>query len=141
MDALRHDRDPGVRHREAPLQVAIPVDAEGEETARITLRIPDALKARAEELAGELVVDVVTARAVAPLERLAGWALPLLRPGGRLLALKGERADAELAESGGALRRAGASSARVVQVGDEGQSEFLEHAAGPLLEKLRAAAG
>ena len=76
-------------------------------------------RARAEELAGELVVDVVTARAVAPLERLAGWALPLLRPGGRLLALKGERADAEFAESGGALRRAGASSARLVQVGDE----------------------
>lgn len=76
-------------------------------------------RARAEELAGELVVDVVTARAVAPLERLAGWALPLLRPGGRLLALKGERAVAELAESGGALRRAGASSASVVQVGDE----------------------
>ena len=76
-------------------------------------------RARAEELVGELVVGVVTARAVAPLERLAGWALPLLRPGGRLLALKGERADAELAESGGALRRAGASSASVVQVGDE----------------------
>ena len=33
--------------------------------------------------------DVVTARAVAPLARLAGWALPLLRPGGVLLALKG----------------------------------------------------
>ena len=33
--------------------------------------------------------DVVTARAVAPLDRLAGWCLPLLRPGGRLLAMKG----------------------------------------------------
>jgi hypothetical protein len=29
----------------------------------------------------------------------------------------------------------------VVQVGDEGQQRFLDEAAGPLLEKLRAAAG
>src|SRR4051794_31704933 len=31
--------------------------------------------------------DIVTARAVAPMERLAGWCLPLLRSGGLLLAL------------------------------------------------------
>jgi 16S rRNA (guanine527-N7)-methyltransferase len=41
--------------------------------------------------------DVAVARAVAPLDRLAGWCLPLLRPGGRLLALKGERAEDEVA--------------------------------------------
>jgi 16S rRNA (guanine527-N7)-methyltransferase len=41
--------------------------------------------------------DVATARAVAPLDRLAAWCLPLLRPGGRLLALKGERAEEEAA--------------------------------------------
>ena len=76
-------------------------------------------RARAEELAGELVADAVTARAVAPLDRLAGWALPLLRPGGRLLALKGERADAELAEARAALRATGARTAEVVQVGAE----------------------
>src|SRR3954466_11675743 len=53
-------------------------------------------RARAEEAADEFAADIVTARAVAPLERLAGWALPLLRPGGELLALKGERAAVEL---------------------------------------------
>jgi len=37
----------------------------------------------------------VTARAVAPLERLVRWCVPLLRPGGTLLAIKGERADME----------------------------------------------
>jgi 16S rRNA (guanine527-N7)-methyltransferase len=74
-------------------------------------------RARAEELAGVLLADVVTARAVAPLDRLAGWALPLLHPGGRLLAFKGERADAELASSGSALRQAGGTAARVVEVG------------------------
>ena len=35
---------------------------------------------------------------------------------------------------------AGFTDVALVQVGDEGQSEFLEQAAGPLLEKLRAAA-
>ena len=40
--------------------------------------------------------DIVTARALAPLDRLVAWALPLLRPGGRLLAIKGQRAEAEL---------------------------------------------
>jgi 16S rRNA (guanine527-N7)-methyltransferase len=42
--------------------------------------------------------DVVTARAVAPLDRLAGWCLPLVREGGRLLALKGASAADEIAE-------------------------------------------
>ena len=43
--------------------------------------------------------DVVTARAVAPLDRLIPWALPLARLGGRLLALKGRRAETELSKS------------------------------------------
>lgn len=74
-------------------------------------------RARAEELHGAVEVDVVTARAVAPLERLGGWAMPLLRPGGRLLALKGEQAQAELDAALPVLRRAGAVSAEVVEVG------------------------
>jgi 16S rRNA (guanine527-N7)-methyltransferase len=74
-------------------------------------------RARAEELAGKLEVDVVTARAVAPLDRLAGWALPLLHPGGRLLALKGEQAATELAAAGPVLHRLGAASSGVVEVG------------------------
>ena len=40
---------------------------------------------------------MVTARAVAPLGRLVGWALPLLRTGGALLALKGASAADEAA--------------------------------------------
>ena len=39
-------------------------------------------RARAEEVAGEVVVPFVTARAVAPLDRLATWGLPLLQPNG-----------------------------------------------------------
>jgi len=59
--------------------------------------------------------DVVTARAVAPLGRLAGWCLPLLRAGGLLLALKGTTAADELAGSGSLP---GAADARVTQAGD-----------------------
>ena len=39
--------------------------------------------------------DAVTSRAVAGLEKLTEWSLPLLRPGGRMLAIKGEQAEAE----------------------------------------------
>ena len=58
------------------------------------------VRGRAEELVGETLTaaDVVTARAVAPLDRLAGWCLPLAAVGGRLLALKGASAADEVAE-------------------------------------------
>lgn len=51
--------------------------------------------------------DVATARAVAPLDRLVGWCVPLLLPGGVLLALKGRTACDEVARTRGELRRAG----------------------------------
>jgi 16S rRNA (guanine527-N7)-methyltransferase len=74
-------------------------------------------RARAEELHGKVEVDVVTARAVAPVDRLAGGALPLLHPGGRLLALKGEQAAAELEVAAPVLHRLGARRSEVVEVG------------------------
>lgn len=43
--------------------------------------------------------DVVTARAVAPMDRLLAWSWHLLSPGGRILAMKGERASEELANT------------------------------------------
>lgn len=74
-------------------------------------------RGRAEEVVKDYAADVVTARAVAPLERLARWALPLLRPGGELLALKGERAATELKEAGPVLERFGVRTAELLQVG------------------------
>lgn len=41
--------------------------------------------------------DAVTARAVGKIEVLVPWAAPLVKPGGRLLFIKGERADEERA--------------------------------------------
>jgi 16S rRNA (guanine527-N7)-methyltransferase len=88
--------------------------------ARLGLTTVTVVRGRAEEgpirraLGG---ADVVTARAVAPLDRLAGWCLPLLRPGGLLLAVKGDTAAAELAAARPALTRAGAATAEVVRCG------------------------
>lgn len=67
--------------------------------------------------------DWVVARAVAPLDRLVRWCWPLLRPGGRLLAMKGDAAARELTEAGPVLRLLGASDAalRVVGEGELGE--------------------
>ncbi|MFN2535564.1 MAG: 16S rRNA (guanine(527)-N(7))-methyltransferase RsmG [Pseudonocardiaceae bacterium] len=61
--------------------------------------------------------DVVTARAVAPLGRLAGWALPLVAPCGRLLAVKGTSAEQEVARDIDAVRAAGGAAVEIVQCG------------------------
>ena len=62
------------------------------------------VRERAESLHGGRRFDVVTARALAPLDRLLGWAMPLVAPHGILLAMKGSSASAELAAAGAALR-------------------------------------
>lgn len=51
--------------------------------------------------------DVVTSRAVASLDRLAAWCLPLVRPSGRMLAIKGQSAHDEISTHGDAVRRSG----------------------------------
>lgn len=61
--------------------------------------------------------DVVTARAVAPLERLAPWCLPMIRPAGALLAIKGAGAATELVAAESALGRLGARSWELCTVG------------------------
>ncbi|ESP98831.1 16S rRNA (guanine(527)-N(7))-methyltransferase RsmG [Streptomyces sp. CHA1] len=77
------------------------------------------VRGRAEEVLGKLPpVHVVTARAVAPLERLAGWGVPLLRPYGEMLALKGDTAEEEVKSASAALSKLGAVSTSVVQVGE-----------------------
>jgi 16S rRNA (guanine527-N7)-methyltransferase len=84
------------------------------------LDLPNAtvLRARAEDKAAARIrADVATARAVAPLDRLVGWAAPLLRPGGQLLAIKGQSAAAELEAAEPVLARLGVRSAEVLQAG------------------------
>lgn len=76
------------------------------------------VRGRAEEVLGTLPpVQVVTARAVAPLDRLAGWGVPLLRPYGEMLAIKGDTAVEELKGARAALHKLGVVKTSVVQVG------------------------
>ncbi|MEU6462442.1 16S rRNA (guanine(527)-N(7))-methyltransferase RsmG [Streptomyces sp. NPDC046976] len=77
------------------------------------------VRGRAEEVLGKLApVHVVTARAVAPLDRLAAWGIPLLRPYGEMLALKGDTAEEELKASATALSKLGAVETSILQVGE-----------------------
>ena len=86
--------------------------------AELGLSNATVVRARAEDKAAAYIrADIATARAVAPLERLVGWAAGLLRPGGELLAIKGQSAAEELAAAGPVLSRLGVRSAEVLQAG------------------------
>ena len=87
--------------------------------AELGLRNVTVLRARAEErqAVASIAADVATARAVAPLDRLVGWAAGLLRPGGQLLAIKGQSAADELTAAAPVLSRLGVRSAEVLQAG------------------------
>lgn len=82
------------------------------------------VRARAEDIVRgrgpvtSLRARVVTARAVAPMERLAGWTVPLVQPGGELLALKGRSAADEVETSRGVLERLGIVSVEIVECGE-----------------------
>lgn len=93
------------------------------------LRLPVTVHwGRAEELAKPPLAntfDVVTARALAPLDRLLAWTVPFLRVGGVLYAVKGARWQEELAAASGELRRYGA---RVVATPDDA---LVEHPTVP----------
>jgi 16S rRNA (guanine527-N7)-methyltransferase len=80
----------------------------------------DVVRGRAEDAevrqaAGD--ADAVTSRAVASLDKLTRWSLPLLRAGGRLLAIKGERAPDEVTEHRRVMTKLGAADVRVVECG------------------------
>jgi 16S rRNA (guanine527-N7)-methyltransferase len=80
--------------------------AEDLELANVTVHT-----GRAEQLAGgELghAFELVTARAVAALDRLLAWTVPFLAPEGVLYAVKGDRWQRELDEATAALRHTGA---------------------------------
>ncbi len=72
---------------------------------------------RAESLWGHRRFPYVTARAVARIGDLTRWCLPLLEAGGSLHALKGSRAEAELAEDQGAVAAAGGVTSTVQRFG------------------------
>ena len=71
---------------------------------RFLQEVVDALSLRATVINGRaeeqrIKVDVVTARALAPMDRLLGYAQPYLQRGAQGLFLKGEKAEVELIEA------------------------------------------
>jgi 16S rRNA (guanine527-N7)-methyltransferase len=88
-----------------------------EAVSRLGLSNVEVVRARAEALHGARSFDVVTARAVAPMDRLAGWSLPLVAPGGAFLAMKGSAVQVELDSAASALRAGGGVLDGVVELG------------------------
>jgi 16S rRNA (guanine527-N7)-methyltransferase len=88
-----------------------------EAVARLGLTNVEVVRARAEELHGKREFSVVTSRAVAPLDRLLGWSMPLVRQGGELVAMKGSSVYEEIAGAERALRKFGGQDARVEEYG------------------------
>lgn len=89
-----------------------------EAVSSLGLERVEIVRVRAEELNVDHGYDVVTARALAPLDRLGRWCLPLVRAGGTLLALKGESATTELEAAFSTLQRLGATDAHVAIYGE-----------------------
>lgn len=74
------------------------------------------LRSRAEDVRTQY--DIVTSRAVAALDKLARWSLPLVRPGGQMWAIKGSSAAEEIREAQSTVRAAKGTNARVTTYGE-----------------------
>lgn len=82
----------------------------------------DVVRGRAEEgpvLRSLKGVDVVTSRAVAPLGKLAGWSLPLLKKGGEMIAMKGSSVQEELERDAKLIQKAGGGKAQIAVIGEQ----------------------
>ena len=86
--------------------------------AALGLTNVEVVRGRADALHGRRQFSVVTSRAVAPLERLLGWSMPLVVPHGVLLAMKGSSVDEEIAAARSTLRRLGCAAPEVHVLGE-----------------------
>jgi len=75
------------------------------------------VRGRAEDLHGAATFDVVTSRAVAPLERLLGWSMPLVAPTGALVAMKGRSVEDEVSSAAVVLTTWRCGPPEVLEVG------------------------
>ena len=91
----------------------------GEVVEALELRNVEVVRARAEALHGRRTFDVVTARAVAPLERLSQWSLPLVRSGGAFLAMKGSSVQAELDSAAQAISAGHGAIDGIIELGTD----------------------
>lgn len=78
----------------------------------------EVVRGRADSLHGVRRFDVVTSRAVAPLDRLLGWSMPLVAPSGALVAMKGSSVDAEVEAASAELARWECAAPEVHRLGE-----------------------
>jgi 16S rRNA (guanine527-N7)-methyltransferase len=78
----------------------------------------DVVRGRAEALHGSRRFDVVTSRAVAPLDRLLGWSMPLVAPHGALVAMKGSSLAEEIEAARPVLADLGCAEPETLVVGE-----------------------
>lgn len=74
-------------------------------------------RGRADSLHGTRAFDVVTSRAVAPLDRLLAWSMPLVAPSGALVAMKGSSVGEEVASAEKVLRQLGCATPEIHSLG------------------------
>lgn len=74
-------------------------------------------RGRADSLHGTERFDVVTSRAVAPLDRLLDWSMPLVARTGALVALKGSSVEDEVVAAAPVLARWGLADPEVIELG------------------------
>lgn len=77
------------------------------------------VRARVEDLVDEEIFTVVTARAVKAMTTLIEWAVPILGPEGRILAIKGASVDAELEKATRIIRKRKLSGPTVHSLGGD----------------------
>lgn len=87
------------------------------EAARLGLDNVEVLRARAEDVADDLVVDQVTARAVSALTKLIPLTVPLVRSGGQLILMKGARVEEEMEKARKVILRNRLADVEVLELG------------------------
>jgi 16S rRNA (guanine527-N7)-methyltransferase len=88
-----------------------------EVTDELGLSNVEVVRGRAEDLHGKREFSVVTSRAVAPLDRLLAWSMPLVRKGGALVAMKGSTVRDEIETAKPELKKYGAGAVTVSSYG------------------------
>jgi 16S rRNA (guanine527-N7)-methyltransferase len=87
------------------------------EADRLGLQNVTVLRARAEDVADQVVLDQVTARAVSALSKLIPLTVPLVRSGGQLILMKGARVDDEVAAARKVILRNRLDDVEVLELG------------------------
>lgn len=100
-----------LQRRSTFLQEAIRLTGVGDRVDVVTGRSQDT---------DPLDAEVVTSRALAPLPTVVEWSLPHLRVGGRMLAIKGGKAEAELEAARASIARCGGQGGEVIRIGPIG---------------------